>query len=56
MDANGVFDRCFDKANSQLSTTAVVGTATVSNKAHDANWIWAKVFDQATNTIRVIAV
>jgi hypothetical protein len=56
MDANGVFDRAYDKANTQLSTTQVNAATAAATSKHDANWIWDAVFDKATNTIRVVHI
>lgn len=56
MDANGVLAVVFDRAHSQLKTTTVAGTSTTSPKTHSAEWVWEKVFDPATGTVRVISV
>lgn len=56
MDANGVLAAVYDRANRRLSITQVAGPSTDTTHAGDENYVWSKVFDATTNTIRVVLV
>lgn len=57
MDRNGVLARVVDSSGN-VAVTAVAGTPESASKVadHDENWVWDRVFDAATNTIRVMVV
>jgi hypothetical protein len=52
---NRAIRRAFD-GNQTLNVTVVAGTSTAPPSSLGDNQIWLKVFDDTTNTIRVVYV
>lgn len=51
---------CYDEANLSLNVTVVAQVAAAAAQPAvagiDANGVWARVFDEATGTLRVVEV
>lgn len=56
MDANGVLQKIYDAANVRLGVTQVAGTPVRTGSRDDVDGVFGKVFDPATNTIRIVLV
>lgn len=56
MDSQAVLDAAHDPVTGYLRTTVVTGPASSQRGNHDANAVWATVFNVATGSIKVVIV
>lgn len=56
MDMNGVLQRVYDKHSRRIGITVVEQPASAAVTRLEPNEIWARVYDAASDTIRVVIV